>query len=59
MNSRTITSKSYGLGDSSYIELLQSEIKLQNILLRKINLIAHRDMKKVSYRYIRGEKLNE
>ena len=32
---RNITAKSYSLGNSTYIELLQSELKLQKILLKK------------------------
>ena len=38
-NSRAITSKSYALGNSSYVELLQSEFKLQRILMQKVRKI--------------------
>ncbi len=58
-NSRSITSKSYGRGNSSYIELLQSELRLQNILLKKIMLTAQLAMKKVDYKYTLGESLYE
>lgn len=58
-NSRAITSKSYGLGNSSYVELLQSELKLQRILILKSNLQAKRDSFKVGLKYTTGEKLSE
>lgn len=58
-NSRQITSKSYGLGNSSYIELLQSELKLQEILMHKVQLEAKRDVQRVTLKYIKGESLNE
>ncbi|MDH5464065.1 MAG: TolC family protein [Thiovulaceae bacterium] len=59
MNSRQITSKSYETGNSSYVELLQSELKLQKILLHKVTLVARRDIKRVTFKYIKGEPLNE
>lgn len=58
-NSRSITSKSYGRGNSSYIELLQSELRLQNILLKKVMLEAKLSTKKVEYKYTLGESLYE
>lgn len=58
-NSRSITSKSYGLGNSTYLELLQSEITLQKLLLEKSLLIARRDIQQITYKFIRGEALNE
>ena len=58
-NSRSITSKSYGLGDSTYVELLQSEFKLQNILMHKVKLIAKRDLKKMKLKYMKGYSLHE
>lgn len=54
-NSRTITSKSYELGKSSYNELLQSELKLQNIHTQIISLKMKRDIAKVTLKYIQGE----
>ncbi len=59
MNSRYITSKSYGIGDATYIELLQSELKLQNILIHKVAIEAKRDMKRVALKYIKGEPLHD
>lgn len=58
-NSRSITSKSYALGSSSYIELLQSELKLQKILMKKVMLEAKRDTGRATLKYILGESLNE
>ena len=58
-NSRTVTSKSYGLGDATYIELLQSEIKLQSLKL-KSNLLTSKYRKtKVELKLLRGENLHE
>jgi len=59
LNSRKITAKSYSLGNSTYLELLQSELKLQNILMKKVMLEAKRDMKIVTLRYKLGESLYE
>ena len=58
-NSREITSKSYGLGNSTYVELLQSELKLQKILMHKVMLEAKRDIKRATLKYVKGEPLNE
>lgn len=58
-NSREITAKSYKLGNSSYVELLQSELKLQKILMNKVMLEAMRDIKRASLKYLKGEALNE
>ena len=58
-NSRKITSKSYSLGDSSYIELLQSELKLQSLLLKRSKLSAALLKTKAKYKYLIGEKLYE
>ncbi|WP_372655182.1 TolC family protein [Halobacteriovorax sp.] len=58
-NSRSITSKSYGLGNSSYVELLQSELKLQSILMLKSRLQAMRDSYKIALKYTSGENLSE
>lgn len=57
-NSREITAKSYALGNSSYSELLQKELKLQEILMQKILLKAQRDSKQVALKYTRGESLD-
>ncbi|MBK24583.1 MAG: hypothetical protein CME70_11365 [Halobacteriovorax sp.] len=58
-NSRNITSKSYSLGDSTYIELLQSELKLQSLLLKRAKLDALILKTKAKYKYLIGEKLYE
>lgn len=58
-NSRSITSKSYGLGNSTYVELLQSEIRLQKILLKKVALESKLSMRKVDLKYTLGESLYE
>ena len=49
---RNITAKSYSLGSSSYTELLQSELKLQQILLKQIMLEAESKLTKVELRYL-------
>ena len=58
-DSRSIASKLYGLGNSSYIELLQSELKLKKILMHKIMLQAKLDIKKITLKYLSGEPLHE
>lgn len=58
-NSRSIASKSYALGNSSYVELLQSELKLQRILMQKVMLEAKRDIQRTTLKYTLGESLNE
>ena len=58
-NSREITAKSYGLGNSTYVELLQSELKLQRILMHKVMLEAKRDIKRATLKYVKGDPLNE
>lgn len=59
VNSRKITAKSYETGGSTYIELLQSELKLQKILMHKITIEASRDIKRVTLKYIKGGTLHE
>ncbi len=49
---RNITAKSYSLGSSSYTELLQSELKLQQMLLKQIMLEAKSKLTKVELRYL-------
>lgn len=58
-NSRKVTSKSYGYGRSSYVELLQSELKLQSLLLKRSKLLAILLAKKIELRYLVGESLHE
>ncbi len=57
-NSRRIIAKSYRYGGSTYIELLQSELKLQEILMRKVMLKALRDQRRVALKYTLGENLD-
>ncbi|MBE8221591.1 MAG: TolC family protein [Bdellovibrionales bacterium] len=56
---RTITAKSYTLGRATYVEMLQSELKLQKISLQKIFLEEKKDTNMLSLKYILGEKLYE
>lgn len=58
-NSRKVTSKSYGYGRSSYIELLQSELKLQSLLIKRGRLKASLTKKQIEKKYLIGEKLYE
>lgn len=58
-NSRKVTSKSYGYGRSSYVELLQSELKLQSLLLKRSRLGANLVIKKLEKKYLVGERLYE
>jgi outer membrane protein TolC len=58
-SSRAITSKSYGLGEASYIELLQSEIKLQALRLKSNMLTSVYRKTRVELKLLRGEYLNE
>ncbi|MCB1196864.1 MAG: TolC family protein [Deltaproteobacteria bacterium] len=57
-NSREITSKSYSHGTSTYIELLQSELKLQELLLQQSQLEAELRATKVAYKYLSGGNLH-
>jgi cobalt-zinc-cadmium efflux system outer membrane protein len=58
-NSRHITSKSYSLGQSGYVELLQSELKLQRMLLKRSMLVASLSNTQVNLKYLLGENLYE
>ena len=58
-NSREISFKSYGLGNTSYLELLQSEFKLQELLMKKEKLTAYYKMKIIELKYIKGASLHE
>ena len=58
-NSRKITSKSYSLGSSSYVELLQSELKLQSLLVKRSNLNAKLSIAHINRKFLLGEKLHE
>lgn len=56
---RYITSKSYVLGRATYVELLQSELKLQKISLKKKMLEEQKNINIVSLKYLLGEKLHD
>jgi cobalt-zinc-cadmium efflux system outer membrane protein len=56
-SSRDITSKSYGLGNTSYIELTQAELKLQDLLLRKNSLQSQLASKTIQFKFLRGDDL--
>ena len=56
---RKITSRSYGLGNSTYIELLDAEIKLLTILLRENKLNASLKNFRLERKFIAGGKLDE
>ena len=56
---RKINSKSYGLGNSTYIELLDAEIKLLNILLRENGLNANLKSLRLERKFVAGGKLDE
>jgi len=58
-NSRDITAKSYGLGKTTYFELLSAELKLQKLLLKRSSLNATLNKKYVEYKFVNGEKLYE
>ena len=58
-NSRKITSKSYSLGNASYVELLQSELKLQKLLIRRSLVASKLNKYKINLKYLVGEKLYE
>lgn len=57
-SSRKITSKSYSLGEATYVELLQSEMKLQNILMKQVNLQSELLVKKIELKYTYGDDLD-
>ena len=56
-NSRNITSKSYALGETGYVELLKSELKLQNLLLKKTMLKAKLALSQINLKFLLGERL--
>lgn len=58
-SSRKVTSKSYSLGESGYVELLQSELKLQKLLLKRTMLNAKLANSRVNLKYLLGDKLYE
>jgi outer membrane protein, heavy metal efflux system len=59
LNSRDITSKSYRLGKSTYLELLNSELQLQKTLLKENDLNSLLDQIKIERNYLKGAALYE
>ena len=57
-NSRDITAKAYGIGQSTYFELLKSELQLQSILLKDSKLEAKLYQLKLEYKLLVGESFN-
>jgi outer membrane protein TolC len=58
-NSRKVTSKAYALGEGTYVGLLQSELKLQNLMLRREEMKEKIALLRLENKLIRGEKLND
>ncbi len=58
-NSRDITAKSYRYGRASYVELLQSELKHQKLLIKRSMLKSQLTKKQIEKKFILGEKLYE
>lgn len=58
-NARQVTTKSYQLGDSSYVELLQSELKLQNLRMKEVASTARLRKANLTIKALLGEKLYE
>jgi cobalt-zinc-cadmium efflux system outer membrane protein len=58
-NARKVSSKSYSRGGASYIELLQSELGLQGLLLNRAKLKAMLLHKKIGLKNLLGEQLYE
>jgi cobalt-zinc-cadmium efflux system outer membrane protein len=56
--SREITSKSYSVGRADYLELLRSELQLQNLLLKKIDLESQIRGNKALFLFETGMDLN-
>ena len=57
-SSREITAKAYGLGNATYIELLQAELKYQDLLMKRNALQARLTSKNAAYLYLRGDSLH-
>ena len=56
-NSKTITSKSYSFGRSSYQALLQSELQLQDLLIQRSLIKSQLAKDQISYKYLMGDRL--
>ena len=55
--SREVTAKAYQLGEADYTQLLQSEIRLQQLRLHEVRLRAKRDQIRLQLKALRGEEL--
>ncbi|MFT5702739.1 MAG: hypothetical protein ACJAZX_000893 [Rickettsiales bacterium] len=56
--SRNIASKRYSVGNADYLELLRSELQLQNLLLQKIEIEAKIKQNKALYLFESGLEMN-
>ena len=54
---KDIVSKSYGLGNSSYVELLATELSLEELELKKVKYWAELWNIKLKIKYLKGEQL--
>lgn len=58
-SARDIAAKSYALGNTGYLELLQAELKYQNLRLQENTLMEKHLLGKADYLFLRGDSLNE
>ncbi len=56
-NSKQITSQSYRLGQSNYVDLLQAELQMQKLLLKSSLLKASLAKNQITYKYLIGDDL--
>ena len=56
-NSKAITSKSYSFGRSNYQALLQSELQLQDLLIKRSLIKSELAKNQISYKYLVGDHL--
>jgi cobalt-zinc-cadmium efflux system outer membrane protein len=58
-NSRDISAKSYSVGKASYLEVLNSELKLQALQIQRNGLEAMLRATRLEKKFISGDKLND
>lgn len=58
-NSKHLAFVSYKLAGATYSELLAAELKLQSIMIERINLQATLALQQLQYKYLKGEKLHD
>ena len=58
-DSRSLAFTYYRLGNTTYAELLQAELKLQEILLKQADLMAQLANTRLQYRFLKGVKLHD